>query len=63
MTYQVGDFVLTNDPASEGKVYEVIMAHGEHYKIKSKDGYRYCREWRIDRIATKREIEQGFRDE
>lgn len=54
--YKLGDMVVTNDPASECKVYEVIAKHGEHYKIKSKDGCRYCREWRIERLATEQEI-------
>lgn len=54
--YKLGDMIITNYPASEGKVYEIIMKRGEHYKIKSKDGYRYCREWRIERLATKEEV-------
>lgn len=61
--YKVGDFILTNDPASEGRVYEIMVASGEHYKIQSKIGYRYCKEWRIERKATPKEIEQGVRDE
>ena len=59
--FKVGDHIITNDEASNGKVYEIVMKHGEHYKIQSKDGYRYCREWRIDRIATPEEIAAGKR--
>lgn len=58
--YKVGDFIVCNDPASNGKAYEVVIQHGEHYKIKSKDGIRFCREWRIERLATDEEIKRAM---
>ena len=62
--YEIGDSIVTNDDASDGKVYAVEKNHfNEHFKIRSKDGFRYCRLWRIDRHATDKEIAQGYRDE
>lgn len=61
--FEEGDWIYTNDPASEKTVYQIIMKHGDHYKIQSRDGYRYCREWRIGGHCTDKEIAQGFRDE
>lgn len=63
MSFKVGDYILTNDEASKGRVYEIIKKHGEHYKLKSNLGVRFCREWRIERMATDKEIKQGYRDE
>ena len=58
--FEVGDYILTNDDASDGKVYVVEKNHmNEHFKIRSKDGFRYCRIWRIERHATDDEIKVG----
>ncbi len=60
--FEVGDYILTNDDASDGKVYEIEKNHfNEHFKIRSKDGFRYCRIWRIERHATEEEIKVGRR--
>lgn len=59
--FEVGDSVLTNDPASNGRVYKIIFKRGEHYKLQSDTGVRYCREWRIDRHATDEEIANNAR--
>ena len=61
--YEAGDLVLTNDPASKGRVYKIIFKRGEHYKLQSDTGVRYCREWRIDRHATDEEIANNARSE
>ncbi len=60
--FKVGDWVFTNDDVTP-YVYEIIYKKGEHYKLRSKNGVRYCREWRIDRHATEGEIKAGYRAE
>lgn len=59
--FEEGDLVLTNDPASNERVYKIIFKRGEHYKLQSDTGVRYCREWRIDRHATDEEIANNAR--
>lgn len=61
--FEIGDKIFTNDDASAGRVYEIVDKSGGHYKIKSHIGIRYCKEWRIDRHCTDKEIAQGCRDE
>lgn len=51
MSYKVGDKVELNDPASNGVVYEIIIKRGDYYKLKSENGVRFCREWRIERLV------------
>lgn len=43
----VGDYVKLNDEASVGKVYKITEINGDHYKVKSEDGTRFCRSWRL----------------
>ena len=56
--FKVGDFVFTNDDVAHYP-YLIIAKKGEHYKLRSENGIRYCREWRIERIATEQEIAAG----
>ena len=56
--FKVGDFVFTNDDVAHYP-YLIIAKKGEHYKLRSENGIRYCREWRIERIATEQEITAG----
>lgn len=51
MIYKVGDKVELNDPASKGVIYEIIIKHGDYYKLKTEAGVRFCREWRIERLV------------
>jgi hypothetical protein len=55
--YWVGDFVVTNDPASQGRCYQITAAVDGYYKLTRGKGRRYCREWRIARHATQAEQE------
>lgn len=58
--FKVGDYIFTNDDGVDYP-YLIIVKKGEHYKLRSDNGIRYCREWRIDRIATEKEIAAGNR--
>ncbi|MBC68536.1 hypothetical protein [Acinetobacter sp.] len=58
--FKVGDYIFTNDDVAHYP-YLIIAKKGEHYKLRSENGIRYCREWRIDRIATEQEIAAGHR--
>lgn len=58
--FKVGDYIFTNDDGVDYP-YLIIVKKGEHYKLRSDNGIRYCREWRIDRIATEQEIATGHR--
>lgn len=58
--FKVGDYIFTNDDVAHYP-YLIIAKKGEHYKLRSDKGVRYCREWRIDRIATEQEIAAGHR--
>lgn len=55
--YWVGDHVVTNDPASQGRCYQITAAVDGYYKLTRGKGRRYCREWRIARHATQAEQE------
>ena len=59
--YEVGDSIITNDDASNGKVYIIERNSNDvHFKLRSKEGIRYCGRWRIERHATQQEIEAGY---
>lgn len=56
--YQVGVKVILHTGKNEYEYpYEITERHGEHFRLKSKYGIRFCRLWRIKRLATKVEIE------
>jgi len=60
--FEVGDSIIVNDEASSGRIYVIEKNHdNEYFKIRSKDGFRYCRMWRIERHATDAEIKAGKR--
>lgn len=60
--YEVGDSIIVNDEASSWRIYVIEKNHdNEYFKIRSKDGFRYCRMWRIERHATDAEIQAGNR--
>ena len=55
--YQVGVEVILHIGRNEYEyAYEIVDRHGEHFKLKSKYGTRFCRLWRIKRLATQNEI-------
>ena len=56
--YWEGDYVLLNDPASEGRVYKIAAAQNGYYKVVSAAGRRYCKGWRIARHATDKEVKE-----
>ena len=60
--FEVGDSIIVNDEASSGRIYVIEKNHdNEYFKIRSKDGFRYCRMWRIKRHATDAETQAGKR--
>ena len=56
--FLLGDKVILHVGKNEYEYpYEITDRHGEHFKLKSKYGIRFCRIWRISRMATDLEIE------
>jgi len=55
----VGTYFRLNDQASKGKTYVVYQINDDHFKLRSLDGVRYCRSWRIDAYFNK-QVGEGY---